>query len=150
MGLFDRLSAGSRAEAGLGRGVWRRVHGRFQRGLDRFHQMLEGIEDQQLQCAVLPLADCLVIELSVVRGLCCRAQELSPSENFELPQGGLIALHRELSMAANALATAAEALAMLRLGEAEIEAVRRRVKRVAEHVKVGKQILESAERRASR
>ncbi|WP_018135343.1 hypothetical protein [Acaricomes phytoseiuli] len=140
MRLFSRFRAERRLEEELGKGVWRRVHDRFRRGLDRFHQILEGIDDPALHEAAVPLADQLAEGLPRVHRLCRRAQKIAPSENFELPQGDLNALHRELSQAANALATAAEALAMARFGEADMPAVRRRVARVEEHLSAAEQL----------
>ena len=38
-GLFSASRQAKHDDAELGKGVWRRVHDRFRRGLDRFHQM---------------------------------------------------------------------------------------------------------------
>jgi hypothetical protein len=146
LGLFSAARQGRKDDAELGLGVWRRAHDRFQRGLDRFHQMLEGIEDPAIFDALVPVANGLAALLPRVRAVCIRAQRQAPSDGLDIPAsagGALNDLHRALSRAGNALATAAEAAAMVRLGAAPVEAVHRRAQIVHEHVA-------EAEERASR
>ena len=150
-GLFSASRQAKRDDAELGKGVWRRVHDRFRRGLDRFHQMLEGLAEAQAPGsamaaenydAMVHLADHLADLLPVVRGLAVEAQVAGPSEGMEIPTGTggyLNDVHRELSRAGNALAATAEALALLRLGvgttqavELKAELVNQRVARAAE------------------
>lgn len=147
-GLFGGTRQGKRDDAELGKGVWRRVHDRFRRGLDRFHQMLEGIEEdavgpastQKLSdnyAAIVPVANGLAGLLPQVRRIAVQAQTLAPSEGMEIPAGKggqLNDVHRELSRAGNALAAAAEAVAMVRLGAGDVSAVERRALIVHEHL----------------
>jgi len=143
-GLFGNRQA-RRDDAEMGKGVWRRAHDRFRRGLDRFHQMLEGIStdaraDPALldsYDAIVPLANELADLLPRVRALATAAQATAPSEGTDIPAsagGYLNDVHRELSRAGNALATAAEAVAMVRLGAGGLDAVERRSRIVAGHV----------------
>lgn len=134
MAIFGSFRAAKRDDAELGRGVWRRAHDRFQRGLDRFHQMLEGVDDEDLHSALVPVANELADLLPRVRLLCRRCQSASPSNGLDIPPGQYAAVHRELSKAGNALATAAEAVAMVRLEELPPDAVERRAAQVSECV----------------
>lgn len=150
-GLFSASRQAKRDDAELGKGVWRRAHDRFRRGLDRFHQMLEGLAEAEAPGtemaaenydAMVRLADRLADLLPVVRGLAVEAQEAGPSEGMEIPTGTggyLNDVHRELSRAGNALAATAESLALLRLGvgttqavELKADLVHQRVDRAAE------------------
>jgi len=147
-GLFGASRQGRRDDVELGKGVWRRAHDRFRRGLDRFHQMLEGVEEDSLAptpvpCAgenyaqLVPLANSLAELLPEVRRLAASAQAVAPSEGMDIPFGAggyLNDIHRELSRAGNALATAAESVAMVRLGAGGLAAVERRAAIVREHV----------------
>ncbi|MGA7204455.1 MAG: hypothetical protein WBX27_07490 [Specibacter sp.] len=158
-GLFGGTRQGKRDDAELGKGVWRRVHDRFRRGLDRFHQMLEGIEEdavgpaatQELSdnyAAIVPVANGLANLLPQVRRIAARAQSLAPSEGMEIPAGAgghLNDVHRELSRAGNALAAAAEAVAMVRLGAGEVAAVERRALIVHGHVDRAEALLDGRE-----
>ena len=141
-GMFKGFFAASRQarldDAELGKGVWRRTHDRFRRGLDRFHQMLEGLEEAgaapnqseaQAQAnyqAMVAVANDLAELLPAVRSVAIEAQIAGPSEGMEIPTGTggyLNDVHREISRAGNALAATAEALALLRLGTGEVSGV---------------------------
>ena len=56
MGFFTAARQGRKDDAELGKGLWRRAHDRFHRGLDRYHQVLEGVEDDQLYAELVELA----------------------------------------------------------------------------------------------
>lgn len=140
MALFAAARQGRKDDAELGTGVWRRAHDRFRRGLDRYHQILEGVEDDAVYNELAGLANELAQLLPRVRECCATAQRQHPSEGLDIP-GALLQVHRSLSRAGNALATTAEAAAMARLdGErwgiasAGLENVRRRAEVVAEDV----------------
>ncbi|WP_394940730.1 hypothetical protein [Psychromicrobium sp. YIM B11713] len=142
MAFFGRLVAARRDESELGKGLWRRAHDRFRRGLDRFHQMLEGITDQELRQDLIPVANQLADLLPVVREICTSAQRLSPSEGLDIPRGLFTEIHRELTRAGTALATAAEAVAMVRLMDQNPspDAVIRRAGQVSEHIDSAKKL----------
>jgi len=139
--IFGAFRAAKRDDGELGKGVWRRAHDRFRRGLDRFHQMLEGVQDEDLRAALVPIANDLADLLPRVRKVCRRAQNIAPSESLDVPAGRFPAVHRELTKAGNALATAAEAVAMVRLQELPPDAVGRRAAQVVEHVAVAEALM---------
>ncbi len=154
-GLFGAAQQAKRDDQELGKGVWRRVHDRFRRGLDRFHQMLEGLaevgtsplgsaarQENQEQAAknyqdMVTVANNLADLLPVVRSIAAAGQAAGPSNGMEIPAGTggyLNDVHRELSRAGNALAAAAEALALVRLGAGEVSGVERKAAIVGQHV----------------
>lgn len=118
MTFFAAARRGRREDAELGQGVWRRAHDRFIRGLDRYHQILEGIQDAALYEQTVPVANELSDLLPRVRAVCVRAHALAPSAGMDIPAsraGYLSEVHRALSSSGNALAATAEALAMAKL-----------------------------------
>jgi hypothetical protein len=138
--LFAAARQGRKDDAELGTGVWRRAHDRFRRGLDRYHQILEGVEDDDVYNELVAVANQLGELLPRVRAVCVEAQARWPSQGLDIP-GAVIQVHRALSRAGNTLATTAEAAAMTRLdGErwglasAGLENVRRRAELVVEDV----------------
>jgi hypothetical protein len=140
VGLFAAARQGRKDDAELGSGVWRRAHDRFRRGLDRYHQILEGVEDDDVYNELVAVANQLGELLPRVRAVCVKAQAQWPSQGLDIP-GAVIQVHRALSRAGNTLATTAEAAAMTRLdGErwglasAGLENVRRRAELVVEDV----------------
>lgn len=137
MGFFSAARQGRKDDAELGKGLWRRAHDRFTRGLDRYHQILEGVQDEALYAELLGIANELTELSGRVRRICVEAQRLAPSEGLDIP-GTLAGVHRALSTAGNSLATTAEAAAMLRLAAGPVpagaESVRRRARMVLEHV----------------
>jgi hypothetical protein len=147
MALFAAARQGRKDDTELGKGVWRRAHDRFTRGLDRYHQMLEGVEDDALYNELALVANDLAALLPRVRAVCAGAQKQLPSSGQDIP-GGLIAVHRALSRSGNSLAAAAEAAAMSRLeGErwgiasAGVENVRRRAALVQDDVAEAERVL---------
>ncbi|CEA06663.1 hypothetical protein BN1051_00063 [Arthrobacter saudimassiliensis] len=150
MALFAAARKGRKDDVELGRGVWRRAHDRFTRGLDRYHQMLEGVEDDALYNELALVANTLSDLLPRVRQACAQAQKLHPSDGQDIP-GALISVHRALSRSGNSLAATAEAAAMSRLeGErwgiasAGLENVRRRAELVVRDVDEAEALLAAA------
>lgn len=137
MGFFSAARQGRKDDAELGKGLWRRAHDRFHRGLDRFHQVLEGVEDDQLYAELVEIANELAALLQRVRTVCMEAQRRAPSEGLDIP-AALADVHRSLSKAGNSLATTAEAAAMLRLAVGPVPvgaaSVRRRAEAVIQQV----------------
>lgn len=137
LGFFSAARQGRKDDAELGKGLWRRAHDRFHRGLDRFHQVLEGVEDDQLYGELVEIANELAALLDRVRAVCVEAQRRSPSDGLDIP-AALSGVHRALSKAGNSLATTAEAAAMLRLAVGPVPvgaaSVRRRAEAVYEQV----------------
>ncbi len=140
MALFSALRQERRDDVELGKGVWRRVYGRFRRGLDRYHQILEGAEDDALYNELAIIANELADLLPRVRKVCVESQSRVPSTGQDVP-GSLIDVHRALSKAGNSLAATAESAAMSRLdaerwgvNSAGLENVRRRAEIVDEDV----------------
>ena len=153
MEFFGAARQARRDDKELGKGIWRRTHDRFQRGLDRYHQVLEGIADDALYGELVVIANELSAQLPQVRGCCARAQKLHPSDGLDIPGGSLAGVHRCLSKAGNSLAAAAQAAAMLRLdpghadvpssGSASVVNVRRRADIVIEDVADAQRYLET-------
>lgn len=137
MGFFSAARQGRKDDAELGKGLWRRAYDRFTRGLDRYHQVLEGVEDEALYAELVEIADELSAASVRVRQICVEAQRRAPSDGMNVP-GALSGVHRCLSTAGNSLATTAEAAAMLRLAVGPVPAgaasVRRRAGSVLEQV----------------
>ena len=133
MGFFSAARQGRKDDAELGKGLWRRAHDRFHRGLDRFHQVLEGVEDDQLYGELLEIANQLAALLPRVRAVCMEAQRRAPSDGLDIP-AALSNVHRSLSKAGNSLATTAEAAAMLRLAVGPVPVGAASVHRRAEAV----------------
>lgn len=129
MKLFTRRRRARRLDKDLGKGLWRQAHDRYVRGLDRYHQVIEGVEDDAVYNQLVLIGDELSERLTVVYELCRKAHSQHPGEGMHVP-GAARPLHSALSRAANHLATAAEAAAMVRLGNAEATAVRRRADQV--------------------
>ncbi|MCA4134462.1 hypothetical protein [Arthrobacter sp. M4] len=146
MGFLGAVRQGRKDDAELGKGLWRRAHDRFIRGLDRYHQVLEGFEDDPLYLELVEVANALADLSSRVRVVCIEAQRRCPSDGLDVP-GSLAGVHRALSRAGNSLATTAEAAAMLRLavGPVPVGAVSvwRRAEAVAEQVEAAEQLLNS-------
>ncbi|MET1022044.1 MAG: hypothetical protein ABWX69_07585 [Arthrobacter sp.] len=137
MGFFSAARQGRKDDAELGKGIWRRAHDRFARGLDRYHQVIDGVEDDALYAELVEIGNDLSALSGRVREVCAEAQRRAPSDGLDIP-GIPAGVHRALSMAGNSLATAAEAAAMLRLAvgpaQADAESVRRRAASVLEQV----------------
>ncbi|MGO4582951.1 hypothetical protein AB4Z38_03535 [Arthrobacter sp. 2RAF6] len=146
MGFFGAVRQGRKDDAELGKGLWRRAHDRFHRGLDRYHQVLEGVEDEQLYVELVAIANELADLSSRVRAICAEAQLRAPSDGLDIP-GSLAGVHRALSKAGNSLATTAEAAAMLRLAVGPVPvgavSVRRRAEAVYEHVDEAERLLQA-------
>lgn len=142
MGIKDLLQK-RRDDAQLGQGLWRRNHDRFVRGLDRFHQILERMPNDEMVELMVPEANELADLLPRVRAIAEAAQKLAPSDGTDIPyspHGYYSDLNRALSKAGNSLALCAEALAMVRCsGECAANctskiSVGRRVATVTQHV----------------
>lgn len=153
MGIKDYLQ-NRRDDAELGKGLWRRAHDRFVRGLDRFHQILERMPNDRMVEQLVPEANALADLLPRVRAIAAAAQTLAPSTGNDIPaspSGVYSDLHRALSKAGNALALCAEALAMTRCqGTCAVDcnrriAVGRRVETVQEHIDHAEQLLVKAQ-----
>ena len=129
MKLLARRRRARRLDKDLGTGLWRQAHDRFVRGLDRYHQVIEGVEDDAVHNQLVAIGDELADQLPSVYDLCRHAAALFQSEGMDIP-GRAAELHSHLSKAANHCATAAEAAAMVRLRSAEVVSVRRRADRV--------------------
>lgn len=115
MAFFGAARQARRDDRELGKGIWRRLHDRYRRGLDRYHQVLEGVQDEDLYAELLAIADDLSRQLPEVRRCCMAAQREAPTDGMQIPGERLGRMHRYLSKAGNSLAAAAEAAAMVRL-----------------------------------
>ncbi|WP_146341317.1 hypothetical protein [Nesterenkonia sp. NBAIMH1] len=128
-GLFAGRREARRKERELGSGLWRQAYDRFERGIDRYHQILGGVEDDAVHNQLVVIGDQLADQLPLVYDLCRRANERWPGTSLQIP-GGSRDLHAALSRAANHVATTAEAEAMVRLQHSEVASVQRRADQV--------------------
>ncbi len=136
MGILDRLR--ERREQRqlaqeLGQGLWRRAHDRFVRALDRYHQILDGVTEDEAYNQLAVLGNELADRLPAVRSLCAECQRAHPSDELTVPNE-CRDVHARLSSAANALATTAEAAALFRMRQIPIERVRSRAEKVHEEI----------------
>lgn len=119
--LLTRLRQGGRRPPDpLGDGVWRRVHDRCVRGVDRYHQVIEPVPPGDARDALERVGAELAAVLDAVRGQCLTAQHAAPSASLDVPagpSGEYTALYRRLSRSAGLVAQAAEAAAMARVAE---------------------------------
>lgn len=79
MGIKNFLQS-RRDDAELGRGLWRRAHDRFIRGVDRFHQVLERLAHTDMVELVVPAANSLSDLIPRVRAIAMEAQRLAPTK----------------------------------------------------------------------
>ena len=68
MGFFSSARQGRKDDVELGKGLWRRANDRFTRGLDRYHQILEGVEDEALYAELLAAVRGRGLMLSALEG----------------------------------------------------------------------------------
>jgi hypothetical protein len=124
----------SRAPEPLGNGVWRRAEYRFRRAVDRYHQVLERVEElaatagRSESIATAPrsgVVDVAALQtvgaelaelLPRVHQVCLEAQALGSSDGEVIPAGPsgvLLDVHRALTRSATLVAQAAESLTMV-------------------------------------
>ena len=150
MGLKSYLQS-RRDDAELGKGIWRRSHDRFIRGIDRFHQVLERLaatdsSDSMIEL-IVPDANALADLIPRVRAVAMEAHRLAPSTYSDL--------NRALSKAGNAVALCAEALAMARCfgncatGCDRQVSVHRRVETVIQHIEDAERLIQRAQKEAA-
>lgn len=158
MGFLRDYRSARRDDQELGRGVWRRAHDRFQRGLDRYHQMLEAVTDPTLRAGAIPVANDLADLLPRVRAVCMEAHRRAPSQTQDIPaskDGYLSDVHRMLSRGGNAMAQTAESLTMARFAapapedgretksDPRVQGIERRAASVHEYVEQAEALLRS-------
>ncbi len=160
MGLKSYLQS-RRDDAELGKGIWRRSHDRFIRGIDRFHQVLERLAATDSSASmielVVPDANALADLIPRVRAVAMEAHRLAPSDGDipASPFGTYSDLNRALSKAGNAVALCAEALAMARCfgncatGCDRQVSVHRRVETVIQHIEDAERLIQRAQKEAA-
>ena len=89
MALFGAARQARRDDKDLGKGIWRRAHDRFRRALERYHQVLEGVQDDGLYGELLPIANQMAGLLPRVRNCCVAAQSIHPTDGLDIPGGTL-------------------------------------------------------------
>ncbi|TLP72893.1 hypothetical protein [Nesterenkonia sphaerica] len=129
MKLFKGRRRAKKIDQELGKGLWRQAHDRYVRGLDRYHQILEGVEDDAVHNELVAIGDQLAEQLPRVYELCRCGERDFPATEMHIPAGAH-GLHAGLSRAANHLATTAEAEAMVRLSNGQLDSVRHRAQQV--------------------
>ncbi len=113
--LRDVLARRSPDDLELGQGVWRRLHDRFRRAVDRYHQVLEGVPASPLRDALEVCGARLAACLDEVRAACAAEQAAHPSGGLEVPGGEAGQHHARLSRSATLAAQAGEAVTMARV-----------------------------------
>lgn len=151
MGLKSYLQS-RRDDAELGKGIWRRSHDRFIRGIDRFHQVLERLAGTESSASmielIVPDANELADLIPRVRAVAMEAHRLAPSDG-DIPAsqfGTYSDLNRALSKAGNAVA--------LCFGECTTGcdrqvSVHRRVETVVQHVQEAERLIRRAQKEAA-
>lgn len=160
MGLKSYLQS-RRDDAELGKGIWRRSHDRFIRGIDRFHQVLERLAATDSSASmielIVPDANELADLIPRVRAVAMEAHRLAPSDGDipASPFGTYSDLNRALSKAGNAVALCSEALAMARcFGNCASAcdrqvSVHRRVETVIQHIEDAERLIQRAQKEAA-
>lgn len=133
-GPFARRCQARKDDRELGTDLWRRCHDWFARSLDRYWQVVDeaqrgGTVPQEELNGLVNAGNVLAELMPRVRRLCVEAHRDFPERGMDIPQRSSD-LHRVLSRAANDLATAAQAAALFRLGQASLQSVGRRAEKV--------------------
>ena len=90
MGLKSYLQS-RRDDAELGKGIWRRSHDRFIRGIDRFHQVLERLAGTESSASMLEL---IVPDANELADLIPRVRAVATQAHRPAPTDGLSTLGR--------------------------------------------------------
>ena len=160
MGLKSYLQS-RRDDAELGKGIWRRSHDRFIRGIDRFHQVLERLAATDSSASmielIVPDANALADLIPRVRAVAMEAHRLAPSDGDipASPFGTYSDLNRALSKAGNAVAqlpkqrAMASASAQSATGCDRQVSVHRRVETVIQHIEDAERLIQRAQKEAT-
>lgn len=144
-GPFARRRQAKKLDHQLGNLLWRQAYDRFARSLDRYWQIIEPehqpIISPEEHNGLVNAGNVLTDELDSVREICRLARERFGEHDLDVPAGAND-IHRMISRAANDLAATAQAAAMFKRGQADIESVGRRAEKVLESVHAAQQFLE--------
>lgn len=144
-GPFARRRQAKKLDNQLGNLLWRQAYDRFARSLDRYWQIIEPeqqpIISPEEHNGLVNAGNVLTDELDSVREICRLARERFGEHDLDVPAGAND-IHRMISRAANDLAATAQAAAMFKRGQADIESVGRRAEKVLESVHAAQQFLE--------
>lgn len=144
-GPFARRRQAKKLDHQLGNLLWRQAYDRFARSLDRYWQIIEPehqpIISPEEHNGLVNAGNVLTDELDSVREICRLARERFGEHDLDVPAGAND-IHRMISRTANDLAATAQAAAMFKRGQADIESVGRRAEKVLESVHAAQQFLE--------
>lgn len=124
-GLLSSRRRKRRDDAELGLGVWRQNHDRFTRAVDRFFEVVVGIDADRGEpdgsCApreeLAALTGKLNDEADAVRRICVAGQRRAPTDGMTVPGGDarLGDIRRDVSKAGAMVAQAAQAALLVRV-----------------------------------
>jgi len=143
-GPFARRREAKKLDQQLGHKLWRQAHDRFARSLDRYWQIVDPkrpgpIADEELN-GLIHAGNILTDSLQDVRHICFEARQRFGEHDMDVPAGAND-IHRHLSRAANDLAATAQAAAMFKRGQGNLESVGRRAEKVLEAVRAAQHYL---------
>lgn len=143
---FARRRAAKKLDNQLGHLLWRQAHDRFARSLDRYWQIVDPqrsstVSKEELN-GLINAGNILTDTLGTVQQICAVSRARFGEHDLDVPYGAND-IHRYLSRAANDLAATAQAAAMFKRGQGNLESVGRRAEKVLESVRAAEQLLDS-------
>lgn len=145
-GPFARRREAKKLDSELGSLLWRQAHDRFARSLDRYWQVIESEQVNTVSKAahngLVHAGNVLADALVTVRAICAEARKRYGEHELNVPAGA-DEVHRMMSRAANDLAATAQAAAMYKRGQADVDSVGRRAEKVLESVAAAQELLKS-------
>lgn len=145
-GPFARRREAKKLDAELGTLLWRQAHDRFARSLDRYWQVIESKRDstvsKEAQNGLINAGNVLADALTTVRTICAEARKRYGEHELNVPAGA-DEIHRMMSRAANDLAATAQAAAMYKRGQADVDSVGRRAEKVLTSVTAAERLVRS-------
>lgn len=140
---FARRREARTLDQELGTQLWRQAHDRFARSLDRYWQIIDpqkpGSLSQEELNGLVNAGNVLTEALATVRIICNFARLRYGEHELDVPAGAND-IHRLLSRAANDLAATAQAAAMYKRGQGNIDSVGRRAAKVLDSVREAQQL----------
>lgn len=144
-GPFARRREAKKLDHELGNLLWRQAHDRFARSLDRYWQIVETEQhpaiSQEERNGLVHAGNVLVDSLGAVREICKLARQRFGEHDLDVPAGAND-IHRLISRAANDLAATAQAAAMFKRGQADIQSVGMRAEKVLDSIRTAQSLVD--------